>query len=391
MVARGWRNFLLSPSRLYKHYGALNLNCFGLRDKGRQADLVDTGTASVAAFAVSIFVAANALLPILLPKMVPESELELAMGLVPWAALTFSALLVMNAQNSALDGLGGSFQRAKIMVLCYLLLIISGIILIPFFQIYGLVYSQLLQQAACIVMTRLALRSHVENSNAVPVLWSSREFLEIVRFGSRLQFASIPQIVYEPLTRVLVNHYAGLSYLALFDLAYKVCSYSRLLIEAALTPLVPELAVRSKDNVDSGLGLYERAKVLSRWAAFFICLAILLIAPVISIVMLNEISEQFICNLRVFAVAFLALSLGVMPKLFARATGRLRWNITSEWSIATLTLSFVVISGTWLHPNWISAGAAVGIAIGGAIGIWGNARMVRQIRSQATQAESKAV
>ena len=59
-------------------------------------------------------------------------------------------------------------------------------------------------------------------------------------------------IIFDPLTKVIINHAAGVAALAVYEIAYRIVSQSRQLIVSASTPLVAVFAVMGdKDRADA--------------------------------------------------------------------------------------------------------------------------------------------
>lgn len=340
----------------------------------RQATIIDTVTTLIIVY-YSIVIAVGYLpFSFLLSEMVDQEYRDLGASLVPLALTLLILTVISTSQNSALDGLMLSEQRSFVMILGALICIICSVILIPRYGVTGLAISQIIQNLFCAIMARRLLLLRIPQLRFYPIFFSRCELREAVSYGIKIQAFSVPQIIYEPLTRIMINHFADLNFLAFYDLAYKICSYTRMLIVAATTPLLPQFTrLRTTDQTE-GEKLYLRSFKLVSWGTAFVFSIACIGAPVASYFLFREISYSFVISVGFLAPAWSLAGFGMVPKLYAQALSQMRWSIIGEWSIALLIMPLGAITSIILSPTWIALGASFAIATGQGIVLLGNVK-----------------
>jgi O-antigen/teichoic acid export membrane protein len=155
-------------------------------------------------------------------------------------------ILILNvlgvSQMSAIDGLYESVTRSKIQIFSAFVLCVSSYPLIRYYEVYGYAFSIALQHLLNLIISRVILTKKISGLMFLPVNFSKGKLREITTFGFKVQGQSIAGLFYDPLAKLLVNNYAGLSGVAVYDIAYKLASYCQLVLVAACNPLLPILS-----------------------------------------------------------------------------------------------------------------------------------------------------
>jgi O-antigen/teichoic acid export membrane protein len=351
-----------------------------LRDDRRaKLYVVDTVSLFILGFHLVIVLIAFFPLEYAIARMVPGAQAPLAQELIAWAALILIATVVAGAQANAVDGLHRVETRSKIMLAGSLLFGGVALFAIPRWGVRGMALAQLLQTVAVIAGTRAALMIHLPGLGIFPRFLSLRVLRDSLPYGAKMQASSVPILIYEPLARVIVNHLAGLQVLANYDLAYKLCVYSRNFIQAAAQPLVPALSRLVVEDGDAARQLFKRSFRLFLLAGVLIFAAIGLASPLISYVLLGRVSPDFVIATIVMAMASVVGTAAFVPSLLGQATGHLRWNIIGQWSIAILTLTIIPLVAYGLGADWVIIATAIAVALGYAIVIVGNIGRLRHL------------
>lgn len=335
---------------------------------GRRGHLLDTVLAASLGYYALVGVLA-----------LPALQFHAAMpdrALVPLALLLLLANAASTALLASLDGIGRADLRARIATAGAAGSCLAALLLIPGSGLHGLAAALIVQAVAQALAARWALRRALPGLGWLPRRLSMAALREASRFGLGLQASFLPLLIYEPLSRVLVGRLVGLEALAVFDLAYKLASYMRMLLQSATTPLLPEFARLGA----AARGLYRRAGRLTLWLSLGQWLLTLAAAPLVSLLTLGAVLPGFVISAAVFATAFAVASAGLVPSQFAQSQGRLGWNIAGQWTIAAaipvmgLTLWWGLAPVSALVPAM-----AVAVASGYGLALAGNRRMARAV------------
>lgn len=297
-------------------------------------------------------------------------------ALVPLALLLLLASAISTTSLAALDGIGRADLRTRIASLGAVASCLMALWWIPALGLRGLAAALIVQTAGQALVARWALTRILPGCDWRLNRYSVAALRDATRFGLGLQAGFLPLLIYEPLSRVLVGRLVGLEALAVFDLAYKLASYARLLLQSATTPLMPEFA-----RLGTGAGaLYRRAGRLTGWLTAAQWLLTVAAAPLVSLLTLGAIRPGFVLSAAVFATAFAIASLGLVPSLFAQSQGRLGWTIAGQWTIAAgmPLLGTVLWSGAAPTSALVPAMAAA-VAAGYGLALAGNRRIAQGV------------
>lgn len=343
-----------------------------------KAETIDTVTIATIGYYVCAIALGISVAPAAIDEFVEPEQLEVANALIPWLVSSLFFLVLMTSQANALDGLHLADVRAKTYIGGQLLFCVLSVVLVSAHGIIGLAAAQAIQYATVTVVMRWFVRSGVNELSLWPRHFSQSVLADAFSYSSKLQFAAVPILIYEPIARILINAFGGLAVLAIYDLAYKICSYARLMMEAASRPLVPEFARKPANGIKSRSAAFAKAMRITFGSTIAIYLSIGIFSPIISVVMLGAVRWDFLVALLVLSGAWAVAGFALIPKLYARAKGVMRWNIASEWVVAITTIvSILIMDRLNLIPSSLVFAPALAIAVGNGLGFWGNMRATK--------------
>jgi O-antigen/teichoic acid export membrane protein len=348
-------------------------------DPGRKRAFIDTVTLVLLGYYGLVVSLGLLVFPPLVARMVEPEFQATAQALVPWVLASLVLTVLMTAQTTALDGLMRADLRAKVMLMGAAVFGLGTLALIPRYGVFGFAAAQLAQQAAVLVVARWLLVRELAGLRPWPAVFSRAEMRDAMGFGLQIQANSVPQIIYEPVARIMINSFAGLHVLAVYDLAYKLCSYTRLMIQSAATPLIPAFAQLQHADRTRLAGLYRRTTLLTGRLTGYVFVAVCLAAPLVSWFLFGAVLGEFLVAVGLLSLAWSLAGIGLVPRLLAQAMGRMHWNIIGEWSIAALTLGLGFAFATLFGNGWIVAGVAAAVAVGQTIQIFGNQSVYRRV------------
>jgi O-antigen/teichoic acid export membrane protein len=280
--------------------------------------------------------------------------------------------VIANLQMAALDGLGLADRRAILSLLSTAGFAWLALWAIPRWGVAGLAAAQLAQMLLQVLAGRFLLCRALPGLPALPRRFARAALAPALAQGLRLQGSLLPLLIYEPLARVIIAQGAGLQVLAHYDLAYKLSLYARMMLQAAATPLLPELARRQTADIGAARALAARADLWLGWLALAVLGLTLLAAPAISLILFDAVLPDFLAAVGLLSLAFAVASRGLAGALWAQASGRMGWTIAGQWLIAALTLGLSLPAGRLLGPQAMVAGMALALAAGYGLAFWGN-------------------
>ncbi|MES2096937.1 MAG: polysaccharide biosynthesis C-terminal domain-containing protein [Pseudomonadota bacterium] len=340
----------------------------------KDVEAIDTVTLFTAALYLAIGIIAYAPLRLYLSWAIPQHFVPEIALLLPIMLICLVLSSVGATLGSAIDGLNRADLRAKSNLASQLAFAALALALIPRFGIIGVAIAQLLQFSLFLIVNRVILIRHVDGLSFVPNQVSIAAFRSMIGYGSRLQFLTVAGIIFDPLTKVVINHIAGVAALAIYEIAYRIVSQSRQLILSASTPLVAAFAIMDESDRDQAKPLLRQAGKLIFVSNGLVSCGIILAAPLASLFFIKTISDEMIFAIVALSFGFMLNALAVPIYLYAQGVGVLRWNIISQ-----LMLAIVTVLGCWtaagiLGTQYIAVGVFLGLASAATICLVGNAR-----------------
>ncbi|MCG2618073.1 oligosaccharide flippase family protein [Terrimonas sp. NA20] len=269
------------------------------RAKGKISELyplIFTGLISMAVF-ISIAIAVIYIASFfLLEKFIDKEYLDISMAILPFSLLSLLLNSIGGIFTSVLEGMQKNYLRHIIYIGGLVILAVLSIILVPKYQIYGVVYAQLAQSffvllGGCIVVGRSKL---VTRSQSVLSGWDKNIFKSLLSYGSKFQVISICQMLLDPATKMLLSKFGGIQSVAYYEMANRLISQIRGLIVSAnqvMIPVVAEAAVNGREKIRN---IYVKTFRLILFIEVPLITLLIIFLPVISQVWIGHIESSFL-------------------------------------------------------------------------------------------------
>lgn len=171
----------------------------------------------------------------------------------------------------------------------------------------------------------------------------------MMKLGLGIVGGSLTSLALQPLTRILLGHYAGLAAVPVFDIAYRGSMQLRGVLEAGLRALMPAFSYMNEGEQAS---LWELKRKAQRLTLFYGSAVYLLAALGADMVLRFWLGDQFVPELTtacLFALGGSYLSLmGVPIYYFAMGLGRVKVTLCSHLlqALANMAVLFTLILWT---------------------------------------------
>lgn len=367
---------LVSFARLADFSGGSALARFvAIAEDGLKAKYIDTILIFNLLFYSILCAAIWFPISLLLGVIVDPEVTPISQRFILYAILSLLLMVVSSSQLNALDGLHRADIRATIYSLGLLLFLLLAVLWVPSQSVIGLAKAQIIQFFFQLILARYLLRNKVDGISIIPKQWSTSAFKETFTYGIKLQLNSISVLIFEPSTKIIITYFSGLEVLGVYELAYKLTTYLRSVILAALTPVIPVFSKAHKDSPKNSIEkLVQIQNHLNKFTVGFVLLS-LLAAPVVSWIVLSEISTFFLTMVYALIVAYSINIFGTPIYLYAQAVGVLRWNIIGHFIITVSSVLFCLIFSQAFPAKNTALGVAFGLALGSLVLLIKNAQM----------------
>lgn len=328
------------------------------------SDLVQTALVSVGtALALACFViypAARWLLKII----VPGSVLAGALTILPWALLSLWINVCGDVLLAALAGHQLISHRNYIVFGSSALYLLLACLLVPPNGLLGLAYAQILGAVVTYLASWILLRRQIPSLPLIPRRWSRSLFTEVVRYSIHFQFITACQALREPVTKILLTTFGGLTFTGFYDLASRyVVSFRELIVQSnqVLVPTIADLQEREPDKVPR---IYRESYRLIFFLAIPLFAFLLVVSPVVSRIWLGSYQPIFVKFVAVLATGWLVNSLSNAAYVTDLGTGALRWISIGCATTAILNLALGFIGGKLFGGMATVMASAFSLALG---------------------------
>ncbi len=311
-----------------------------LGDGDGAASIVETAAISIAVIMGALILAAYPLFEKILALALPASSMAQALGILPWAVLSFWLTSVGGVFQSGLDGCQRMDIRNIAMIVGNILLLGVAVFLVPRYGLPGLALAQVVQGLLMALIGWIMLRRELNPLGYLPLRWSTAKFREMLGYAAGFQINSIALLLFVPTTKLLVSRFGGLSSAAYYEMASQMVLKLRAIIisaNQALTPAIAELHETAPDKVRD---LYLKSYQILFFVAVPFYAGIYIALPVISELWLGHVDQQFLLFGALLVGGYGVCNL-IGPAYFVNlGTGHLKWNVVSHVTMGGLNLLF---------------------------------------------------
>lgn len=191
-------------------------------------------------------------------------------------------------------------------------------------------------------------------------------FKELLVFGGGMQLGAIPALLFDPLIRVLLTTYSGLTLTGYFEMANRIVTrFYNIAIAplGALTPHVASSSVSAPHASGEIRSIYRESfsMLLYLQLPYYACLAAGM--GLLLTLWKGQFDQLFLAVALLQLLGAFAKSLSVPAYMIYLGTGRLRWNILSQLAFCLIGLIFGLVLG----ELWGGTGVLIAatLALGG--------------------------
>lgn len=256
---------------------------------------------------------------------------------------TFLINFLSSVLLGALDGLQQIVLKNKIIICCSVVFCIAAAILIFNFDLIGLLYAQLLQAILVFITTFFVLQC--KDLFKINFRKTDNDFLKLFyRYGGKLQYVSILNILFEPVSKFFLNRYFNLGVVGTYDIVNRIISLLRMLIVNSIQVIIPFVASKTETSTIT-LNIYAKS-----FRGALLLSSILFGGLITAGFSLIYGFEKI--NVNEFQVILIYLSIGYLINILSApayairlATGKLNYLITAQLLSTGLNILLFVLLG----------------------------------------------
>jgi O-antigen/teichoic acid export membrane protein len=328
------------------------------------ASLVQSSTLAVTLLAGSFALLLYGPLLSLLPRIVPPGSLEEGRALLPYMLASLVLLVVGLTLGGALEGCQRFVQRAIVGIAGSLTLLVAALVLVPGRGVVGVGMAQVAQAIVVVALAWLLARRELAISSLLPARLVLADLRKVWKFGLGVQAISLTQLLVEPLAKILMTRFGGLSATGLFELAYRVSTQLRAPLVAACQVMLPAMAATDPADRGAMRQIHARAMTRLRPLSLLAFGALLLAWPLVSWFLVGHVDSFLVGTGVLLTLAWFVNTLSAPAYFTLLGQGAARWNLLGHVVTGLLTAMLCSLLGRWYGGAGVSVGYAIAIAAG---------------------------
>jgi O-antigen/teichoic acid export membrane protein len=322
------------------------------------AQYIDTGLIMNFMMFLMLTLVGYLVLELNLSNIVDKEYYIMATNILPimFMGIFFSTLFTILV--SSLQGLHVGYIGSYITVIGSLIQLLFVFILVPKIGVLGLVWAQLLQYIIVTVIAFLFVKNKIGIKRVLRFDFSWIRLKEMFSFSIKAQVANIINGLFEPLSKILISQFGGLSSQGLYELAYKTVSLARNTVVTGLFASLPTLTNLMNTNLNEAKLFYKKSQKNVLKAISIVLLLVIILSPFISLVWMGNFDNDYWYFVVFLSIGFWINTLGATAYNIGMATGKMKNNIISSIVLIISLIIFGYILGN------IFAEIGVVIAVG---------------------------
>ena len=303
--------------------------------------------------------------------VVPNTHLQEARALLPFALVSFWMASVTTVLQGTIDGTHRIDLKSYVIILGSLFYLGSVLLLVPRSGLMGLAYAQVLQSVTLLVASWLLLRKCLAGLPPIPSRWDPKAFREIIGFGTQLQVIGLTVVLSDPVTKSFLSRFGGLSAVGYYEMASRMVQQVRGLLVNVNQVLVPTIADLQHRDVGGVAKVYADSYSVMAYLSLPLFSGLIALIPLISEWWIGRYEPTFVSFAVLLACAWLTNILSAPAYFAGVGTGRLKWNFMGHVVQAASNVVLGGLLGWTLGGLGVVVGAAIAVAAGSLVTILG--------------------
>ena len=328
------------------------------------AKIIDTSVISLAAIYIVAAPLAYVCLYFAFTKIFNDGDLITAKNLMPYAIASLWLNIIASTLSSIADGYKLMKQRAIATTCSQVLMVSLAFLLTSAYGLQGLMISQIIQNAVCIVLLwRLCWQTN-QYTKAIPLKFNFVLLIELYRKSLHNQYVNIINLLFDPISKALVTKFGGTDTAGLFEICTQIVLRIRSLLVTANQAITPFISQIDSGNANSIESYYKRNTEIIGFFSIVGFALLALSSIYISFLLFAKVNLEFLLMLNIISIGWL-ININSAPAYFTNlGTGKTKANTVSHLLMGTLNIFLGLILGNVFGAIGIVAAYGMSVGIG---------------------------
>lgn len=297
-------------------------------------------------------------------KLVDLRYVKIALSVLPLSLISLFINSLGGILTSALEGFQRNYLRNfayAFTSVCYLML---AVLFIPKLGLAGIALAQIVQAIMIFAISYYFIKSRCFSFSLLRWNWDQKIFRSLFNYGSKIQVISICQMLIEPVTKILISRYNGVTTLGFYEMASRLITQLRQIIVNMNQVTIPIVSHYFQTDKSAIRYVYERGLSLIIFIAFPLFAGIILFTPFLSNIWIGYIAPVFINSAYILAFSMLINILCAPAYFNSMGEGDLNGVLLMNLLIALLNIFLGIIIGSVLPVYGVISALGISTAAG---------------------------
>jgi len=323
------------------------------------AEVVETTAISVASVIGLVFILAYPLIPLILGYILTSDKMQIALEILPYAVFSVWIASISGIFQSGLDGCQRIDIRCSISIGTMIFYLITVWYLVPVYGLKGLAWAQISQNLLIFGANYIYLKKMLPSLRFTRFRWKLNLFKEMMNYGANIQVISLFMLLLDPITKMLLTKFGGLSSATYFEMANRLVNQFRSILISANQAVIPTVANLQESAPDKINALYRKSYDAVGFLSAPLYSSIAIASPIISTFWIGSYNKLFIIYLIILCIGYFINTISSPAYFASMGTGYLRWNTYAHILIGLLN----IILGYALGKSWGGVGVVLGFVV----------------------------
>jgi O-antigen/teichoic acid export membrane protein len=329
--------------------------------------VIQTASISLGVFVGLVLFMGYPLIKWVFSLVIPQNYLGLVFRILPFSIFSLWLTAIASVYQSGLDGFQKIYARNILIISSAVFYACLSFILAPRFGLIGLAYAQIVTNFLILIASFILIKRFLSILPIIPYQWDKGLFKEIIFYGINFQIISVSQMFYEPVTKMLLSNFGGLSMVGYYEIASKMVQQFRALIVSANQALVPFIADLQERHPKTIHSVYLSSYNLLFYLALPLFALVIISAPFMSEILIGHYEKVFVIFTILLSVGWFLNTLNAPAYYATLGTGALKWNVISHISIGILNVGLGFIFGLLFNGFGVVSAWIIALSLGSSV------------------------
>jgi len=226
--------------------------------------------------------------------------------LIKLSAIYIYLSLISSFFYNLTRGLHQVYKFSAIKIISLIIQIIILYLIIKKYEIFSLLYVQIIHHIFLIIAGYFVIFNTTGYFPKIIVNFNKKILVKLLRFGIKFYFTSSLNLLFETVQKLFINHFGNLSYLAIYEIVYRIMVIFRSILAIPVSNFYPVLnfLYSTKKNFKSSFYQNKIKSIYLKKISLILYVLLILFSYPLSLFLFEEKNNFFTICIFVLAIGY---------------------------------------------------------------------------------------